>query len=109
MNTNGLISFGEPVASPPTSQRSSFPPGVTDGVPTIAPFYADIDTTLQGNISVTEVNNTQTIGTILSLINASFEQQSKFNPSLLYNVSWKGVRRYFKGVHTDTVSLHNLL
>ena len=108
MNTNGLISFGEPVTSPPTSLMSSFPPGVTDGVPIIAPFYADIDITHQGNISVTEVNNTQTISTILSLINTSFEQRSQFSPSLLYNVSWSGVGRYLKGILTDIVSLHNI-
>lgn len=107
MNTNGLISFGEAIASPPTSVMSSFPPGVTDRVPTIAPFYADIDTTHQGNISVTEVNNTQTISTILSLVNVSFQQIPEFSPSLVYNITWKGVGRYFKSVHMDLVSLYN--
>ena len=73
----------------------------------IAPFYADIDTTIQGNISVTEVNSTLAINAILSLINVSFEQPSNFSPSLLYNVSWKGVGRYVKGIDMDRVSLHN--
>ena len=105
MSTNGLLSFGKPFGDPPTSLRSSFPPGVTDGVPTIAPFYADIDTTLQGNISVTEVNNTQIINTILTLINESFEQGFDISQTLIYNITWKEVGRYFKGVHMEMVSL----
>lgn len=94
MNTNGLLSFGEPFASPPTRVISDFPPGVTDGVPIIAPFYADIDTTFQGNISVTEVNNTHTIDAFIAWINKSFEEKSDFSPSLAYNVSWEKVERY---------------
>ena len=103
MTTNGLLSFDEPFASPPTSLNSSFPPGVTDGVPIIALFYTNINTTFQGNISVTEVNDTQTVDTILSRINVSFEQTSEFTPSLVYNVTWEGVGRYTEV--TDTVSL----
>ena len=104
MNTNGLLSFGEPYANPPTSLNNSFPPGVTEGVPIIAPFYADIDTTFQGNISVTEVNDIQTVDTILSWINVSFEHTSEFTPSFVYNVSWEGVERYLEDADMDTVS-----
>lgn len=106
MNTNGLLSFGKPYASPPTFMANSIPPGVTDGVSIIAPFYADIDTTVQGNISVTEVNEKQTIDTILSWI-VSFEQTSEFMPSLVYNVSWIGVGRYLEDADSDIVSVVN--
>lgn len=106
MNTNGLLSFGEPFTSSPTSLNSLLPPGVTNGIPIIAPFYADIDTTIRGNISVTEVNEKQTIDMILSWINVSFEHTSEFMPSLIHNVSWVEVGRKLDGADTDIVSVN---
>lgn len=101
MNSNGLLSFGQPYTFPPTS-LSSYPPGINEGVPIVAPFYAEIDTTLQGSISVMEVKDTQLIDTVLSLINMSFEQTTEFSPSSIYNISWEGV--VSKVYELDTVS-----
>ena len=53
---------------------------------------------------MTEVNDIQTVDTILSWINMSFEQTSEFTPSLVYNVTWEGVERYLEDADTDTVS-----
>ena len=102
VNTNGILSFGQPYAIPPTLNNSN-PPG--DGVPVIAPFYADIDTSFQGNISVLEVNDTQLVDVVLYWINAYFENDTAaFSPSLIYNVSWTGVRRYMENATSESVS-----
>ena len=101
MNTNGVLSFGKPFVTPPSS-LNYYPPGVDNDVPTIAPFYADIDTTFQGNISVQEVNDTQLVDAVLFLINNSFEQTDGFTLSSFYNVSWEGVGR--NSAMPDTVS-----
>ena len=101
VNTNGILSFGQPYAIPPTLNNSN-PPG--DGVPVIAPFYADIDTSFQGNISVLEVNDTQLVDVVLHWINAYFENDTVFSPSLIYNVSWTGVRRYLENATSEFVS-----
>ena len=90
MNTNGLLSFGQSYTFLPTS-LNSYPPGINEGVPIIAPFYAHIDTTFQGNISVVEVKDTQLVNNVVSLINMSFEQTTEFCPSSIYNISWEGV------------------
>lgn len=100
MNSNGLLSFGQCHTFPPTS-TNFYPPGVSDGIPTIALFYTD---TLQGNVSVKEVNDTQTVNAVLSLINMSFEQSNEFTPSSIYNVSWEDVR---STEHPDMVSSHS--
>lgn len=101
MNTNGLLSFGAPYEK----LLDSYPPGVTADVPTIAPFYANVDTSFQGNISVMEVhvNDSELVGTVLSLIAMSFEQTTEFTPSVIYNVSWERVGR-FSSEELDTVS-----
>lgn len=76
-----------------------------DNTPVIAPFFADIDTTFQGNISVREINDTQrALNSVLSLIiSESFQQSALYS---IYNVSWEGVAR--NSENPDTVSTDQL-
>lgn len=87
INSNGFISFEQfsndnGVMVFPTSYKI------------IAPFLADIDTSMSGNIYYRETQDPSILGVAERLVRKSFNTHSTFNPQSMFIVTWDSVGHY---------------
>ena len=90
MNNNGILSFSKGVEK--FSPRK-FP--IKDGVPVIAPFWADVDTTSTGKVFYREVTSNELLLTkAKNQIRAAFVNELNFEPEMLFIATWYRVGHY---------------
>ena len=97
MNTNGLLSFGQPYAN---VTSATFP---LPGPPLIAPLWADVDTREVGEVFFRETNDPALIENITMTIREGLIRLGPFVPSHLFIATWSSVGYYDNG--TDLVSI----
>ncbi|XP_062601517.1 protein mesh-like [Saccostrea cucullata] len=100
VNVNGIISFQKAIQGYTTTP---FPIG--DGVGTIAPFWADIDTTYTGTIWYRELINPTLLERVSEEVRGSFSQFYRFRASWIFIVTWERVP--FFGCYSSPCSKTN--
>ena len=94
MNTDGLISFGQPI--------TQFPLGNVTGLQLIAPFLGDADTMGTGEIWYRETRNSTVLNRAREEILEAFTNYLSFQPEFAIITTWDKVG-YFDS-QTDLVS-----
>ncbi|XP_069497528.1 IgGFc-binding protein-like [Ambystoma mexicanum] len=97
VNTNGVLSFGVAV-----SQYTSDPFPLSDGRAFVAPFWADVDTRISGNVFYRETNNKALLLQASADIQRYFSIPS-FSASWLFIATWDKVA-YYKSISTKVVN-----
>lgn len=88
VSTNGVVSFGGPFYEydgPPVPDLFYF-------VPVIAPFFADSDTSLAGEVFYRYTDNETLLEEATSCIRDAFD--SEFSPTVLFIATWNGVAAF---------------
>ena len=98
VNTNGLLSFGQPYAN---VTSGTFP---LPGPPLIAPLWADVDTREVGEVSFRETDDPALIESLTMTIREGLTRLGPFVPSHLFIATWSSVGYYDNG--TNLVSKH---
>ena len=91
MNTNGILTFEEPNTLP-TTRGYNFSNVAT--LPTIAPFWDDVDLNRGGNIYFRQDSNSTIKELIQRAIASEYSEAASFQPSLVFVVTWDRVGRY---------------
>ncbi len=90
-NTNGILSFGVPPEASYTPTK--FP--LSDGVPIVAPFWADVDTRGTGEIWVRESStDTVAIEKVKAIVANAFTGVPEFTASEVIIQTWDHVGYY---------------
>ncbi|KAJ1132104.1 hypothetical protein NDU88_010434 [Pleurodeles waltl] len=88
VNTNGVVSFGVAV-----SQYTSDPFPLSDGRAFVAPFWADVDIRIAGNVFYRESRNATLLRRASNEVHRYFGLSS-FNATWLYIATWDKVAYY---------------
>ena len=88
MNTNGALSFTNPISQ---FTPEAFPTNATEEI--IAPFWADVDTTGTGDISYRETTNTDLLQRANDDIRKAFSSIT-FSSKYLFIATWDHVGFY---------------
>ena len=89
MNTNGVISFTVQVSG---HGNAAFPLGNNKGL--VAPFWADADTRIGGEVYYRETVDTALLERANSVVHRAFVGKKKFQASWLLIATWDRVAFY---------------
>jgi nidogen (entactin) len=96
INTNGLLTFDSEL--PRWKSDLILPLG---SFRLVAPFYADVDTSLSGNVYYRETADASMLQKVETLIHANFPESSSFRPRHLLIVTWDEVG-YWNSMYDQT-------
>ena len=91
MNTNGILTFGEPNTLP-NSRGYNFSNVISP--PTIAPFWDDVDLNRGGTIYYRQDSNSTITELVQRAIVSEYPEATFFQPSLVIVATWDRVERY---------------
>ncbi|XP_069802885.1 sushi, nidogen and EGF-like domain-containing protein 1 [Dendropsophus ebraccatus] len=98
VSTNGLLSFKTPIT---TFTPKDLP--VVDGNPFLAPFWADINTNIAGNIYYRQSTDSTLLSQATTDIRSYFSLPS-FSATWLFIATWDGVAYYGSSATSSTVN-----